>query len=258
MSNEAHKNLIKEQFTKTAGAYTQWATVDAGAAKGDVSFFEPDAKDRVLDMACGPGTLALKLAPRVARVTGVDITEELLSIARGKAKDQGLTNVEFAYGDVESLQFPDASFDLVVCGSAMHHFPDPRKVFGEMLRVCRPGGRIGIIDIISPEEPERVELTHRIRALRDPSHAMAMKASEFLSMFQEAGLTGIRERKVLCPEHFSRWVRTAGIEVGEPRYGELRALFESSIEGDLTGWNVQRAGDDLTYERSYYYICAYR
>lgn len=256
MAGDVHKAAVREQFSKTAEAYAQWATVDSGSAKSDVAFFEPGPRETALDVACGPGTLSLKLAPLSREVVGVDLTEELLSIAAQKGRDQGLANVRFQAGDVESLPFPNESFDLVVCGSALHHFPDAQRVFGEMNRVCRTGGKIGIIDIVCPEEDERAALTHRIRTLRDPSHARALKASEITALFEGSGLRSLRQKAVSCGERFRRWAKTGGVDEADPKYAQLRDLFEGSIEGNRTGWNVRRVDGDLEFDRIYFYACA--
>jgi ubiquinone/menaquinone biosynthesis C-methylase UbiE len=255
MTQEAHKKAVKDQFAKTAEEYAQWATVDSGRAKSDVSFFAPNPTDRALDVACGPGTLSLKLAALTREVVGIDLTDELLAIAERKAREQGLANVTFSPGDVESLPFPAESFDLVVCGSALHHFPDPLKVFQEMCRVCKPGGRVGVIDIVSPEEPDRAALALEIRRLRDPSHARALKASEMLALFQEAGLLSVRQKAESRSERFRSWAKTGGIEEPNPRYEQLWKLFEGAIEGDGTGWKVRRVEGDLEFDRIYFYAC---
>lgn len=256
MDSQEHKKNVKEQFGRVAAEYAQWAIVDAGLVKSDVSFFEPRKTDLALDVACGPGTLSLKLAPLVAEVTGVDLTVELITIAEQKARDQGLPNTRFLTRDVEKLGFPDETFDLVVCGSALHHFQDPGKVFREMVRVCKRGGRVGIIDILAPEDDRKMELAHRIRCLRDPSHAQTLKASQMLGLFADAGLGQVFRRALARSERFRQWARTGGLEEGDPRYEEIRRLLEGSIEGDGTGWNVRRVGDDLEFDRSYFYACA--
>jgi ubiquinone/menaquinone biosynthesis C-methylase UbiE len=88
-----------------------------------------------LDVACGPGILSLKLAPHVKQVIGVDLTAELLYTSERKKNESQLRNRTFTRGDIEALGFEDESFDLVVCGSALHHFVEPAKAFQEMVRV---------------------------------------------------------------------------------------------------------------------------
>src|SRR5688500_1340693 len=91
---------------------------------------------RVLDMATGTGRAALALARRVAIVTGIDASREMLTVARTRAADAGLT-IEFAEGDAHALAFADRSFDAVVCLRMLMHVPDWRKALGELCRVTQ-------------------------------------------------------------------------------------------------------------------------
>ena len=91
---------------------------------------------RILDMATGTGRAALALAKRGARVTGVDASREMLTVARTRAADAGLT-IDFVEGDAHALAYPDRSFDAVVCLRMLMHVPDWRTALSELCRVCR-------------------------------------------------------------------------------------------------------------------------
>lgn len=97
----------------------------------------------VLDLATGPGTTALAAARRGCRVTGVDISERLLSQARARAVAEGLT-VDFAHEDAEHLPYASQSFDAVMSTFGIGFTPSPETVAGEALRVLRPGGRLAL------------------------------------------------------------------------------------------------------------------
>jgi len=96
---------------------------------------------RVLDVACGAGQIAIPMARAGADVVGVDIASNLISQARARAKAESL-RVRFDQGDAEELPYPDASFDLVISLIGAMFAPRPDRVSAELLRVCRPGGRI--------------------------------------------------------------------------------------------------------------------
>lgn len=100
---------------------------------------EPGA--RVLDLACGTGQLALPLARAGARVTGIDIAEPQISKARARATAEGL-DIRFEVGDAEDISHDDGAFDLVISLIGAMFAPRPERAAAEMLRVCRPGGRI--------------------------------------------------------------------------------------------------------------------
>jgi ubiquinone/menaquinone biosynthesis C-methylase UbiE len=112
--------------------------------------------DKVLDVGCGTGTLAIEVQPRVGatgRIFGVDPGRRQITRARSKAARRNLP-IEFQIGVIEHLDFPDQTFDVVLNTLMMHHLPDDLKHQGlsEIARVLKPGGRLVIADFESPEE----------------------------------------------------------------------------------------------------------
>src|SRR5215207_621802 len=106
---------------------------------------------RVLEAGSGPGRLAIKLAELAPdiQVTGVDVTPEMVEKANSLATNSGVADrVEFRVGDVASLPFPDASFDVVVSTFSLHHWPNPAKGLEEIYRVLRPGGVARVYDVV--------------------------------------------------------------------------------------------------------------
>jgi len=99
--------------------------------------------ERVLDVACGSGNAALAASRRFGEAVGVDYVPELLANGRERAAAEGL-DVEFVEGDAQELPFEDAAFDVVLSTFGAMFAPDQAKTAAELLRVCRPGGRIGM------------------------------------------------------------------------------------------------------------------
>jgi SAM-dependent methyltransferase len=103
------------------------------------------AGQQVLDVACGNGNAALAAARRFCQVTGIDYVPALLERARQRAQAEGL-EVAFQEADAEALPFSDASFDVVLSTCEAMFAPDQERTAAELLRVCRPGGRIGMVN----------------------------------------------------------------------------------------------------------------
>ena len=99
----------------------------------------------VLDVACGTGDMVLELMKRGCAVTGVDISEEMLSIAKTKAP------ATYMISDAEQLPFPDATFDAVTCAFGVRNFVHLEQGLSEMLRVLKPGGRMVILELSTPD-----------------------------------------------------------------------------------------------------------
>jgi len=102
------------------------------------------AVHRVLDVAAGNGNATLAAARRFASVTSTDYVPALLERGRQRAEVEGLADVTFEVADAEALPYPDASFDVVLSTFGVMFTPDHERAAAEMMRVCRPGGRIGL------------------------------------------------------------------------------------------------------------------
>jgi arsenite methyltransferase len=106
--------------------------------------------EQVLDLGCGAGTDSLVAEQMVGpdgRVTGIDMTPEMLAKARAATAEMGQQNVEFVAREAEALAFEDESFDVVISNGVIDLIPDKDAVFSELHRVLRPGGRIQIADV---------------------------------------------------------------------------------------------------------------
>jgi SAM-dependent methyltransferase len=104
----------------------------------------PESGERWLDVACGTGAIALRASRRGADVTGVDLAPALVARARELAAEQGL-DVEFDVGDCEELPYGNADFDVVSSTFGVMFAPDHKRAAHELGRVCRPGGRLGLM-----------------------------------------------------------------------------------------------------------------
>jgi ubiquinone/menaquinone biosynthesis C-methylase UbiE len=241
-SDQQQKELIRDRFTRTVDAFGDYAvTYRAQFADSLAKLVSAGASDRVVDLACGPGTLALQFARQVSWVCGVDLTPAMLLRARTAGETEGLQNLAFALGDAQALPFPEGSLDISVTSYSLHHVPDPARMIREMARVVKRGGRVGIIDIVVPEDPRRAEAANRIEIARDPSHTRSLGSKDLGTMIRAGGLRILASEVHGVPRMFDHWMHVAGWRRGDPAYIETRRLMEETIADDFAGFHPRYA-----------------
>ena len=148
--------------------------------------------ERVLDLGSGGGIDVLLSAKRVGptgRAFGLDMTDEMLALARRNADEVRATNVEFLKGQIESIPLPADSIDVVISNCVVNLAADKGAVFREIARVLRPGGRIGITDIVAEDRltaEERAERGSYVGCI-----AGALSFTEFETGLRAAGLEDV-------------------------------------------------------------------
>jgi ubiquinone/menaquinone biosynthesis C-methylase UbiE len=239
------KDLIRDRFTRTVEAFGNFSvTYRAQFADRLSELMNVRPDERAVDLACGPGTLALQFAKKVRWVYGVDLTSAMLERARSTAASEGLGNLGFTLGDALRVPIADGALDLAVTSYSLHHMPNAAGVIREMARVVRRGGRVGIIDIFVPENPRVAELNNRIEIVRDPSHTRTLSRSEFEGRVRDAGLRIITAEVHELPRSFNHWMSVAGWKPGDPAYEETRRLMESSMAEDSANFHPRFAEPD--------------
>ncbi len=201
------KESVQRQFAPVAERYATSAVHAGGpdlAAMLDAMALH--GIERVLDAGCGPGHTALAFAPRVAAVVGVDLTEEMLDQARRLAAGRGIANATFEHGDVETLAFPDASFDLATSRFSAHHYPRPRQAMHEFARILRPGSALLLVDTVAPDDAAQDEFLNRIETLRDPSHVRDHTVAQWHEMLANAGFDVTTRQAWPLRLDFASWV----------------------------------------------------
>jgi SAM-dependent methyltransferase len=135
----------RQQATWASGDYSAVGTRLLPTAERLCEAVDLRAGERVLDVACGNGNAALAAARRFCQVTGIDYVTALLERAEQRAKAEGL-EATFREADAEDLPFADGAFDAVLSTCGAMFAPDQERTAAELLRVCRPGGRIGMVN----------------------------------------------------------------------------------------------------------------
>jgi ubiquinone/menaquinone biosynthesis C-methylase UbiE len=234
VSDDELKALVREQFTKTAEVFGDYAVAERVAdAEWLARLVAAGPEDVAVDLACGPGTLALRFAKHVRWMCAYDLTPAILQRARQKAAQEGLLRkLDFVIGDAQTLPFANGSLDLAVTSYSLHHISDPARVIREMARVVKRGGRVGLIDVIVPEDPKVRALNHRIEWIRDHSHCRSLTLAEFREMMDAAGLRITATETREHPRVFEHWMHVAGWKVSDPEFIEARELMVSSMADD--------------------------
>ena len=152
--------------------------------------------ETVLDLGSGGGIDALLSAGRVGstgKAYGLDMTDEMLALARGNQRAAGVTNVEFIKGTIERIPLPDESVDVVISNCVINLSADKPQVFREAARVLRPGGRFAVTDVVA--DPEMDEATRGDLEQWTGCIAGALTQEEFRRELAAAGLEGIEIRE---------------------------------------------------------------
>jgi arsenite methyltransferase len=151
--------------------------------------------ETVLDLGSGGGIDVLLSAQRVGptgRAIGLDMTPEMLELARRNAVEAGATNVEFIEGTIEAIPLPDASVDIVISNCVINLAADKTAVLGEIARVLRPGGRMGVSDVVARDDLTPAQRTER--GSYAGCIAGALSFDEYERGLIAAGLAGVSVR----------------------------------------------------------------
>ena len=143
----------------------------------------------VLDLGSGGGIDVLLSAKRVGpsgKAYGLDMTDEMLELARKNAAESGVANVEFLKGHIEDIPLPDSSVDVIISNCVINLSSDKARVLSEAARVLRPGGRFAVTDVIADDDMD--EATRRDMQQWTGCVAGALSRSEYLRLLDSAGL----------------------------------------------------------------------
>jgi ubiquinone/menaquinone biosynthesis C-methylase UbiE len=178
-----------------------------------------------LDAGCGTGFLALELAARGHRVTGIDFAPAMVARAREKAALQGLA-ARFDEGDAEHLPYPDASFDLVISRHVLWTLPHPKAALSEWLRVLRPGGRLAVIDGAQHNE-----------ASAPPQRENARTSAEYAAISDRLPFYGGRPREEIEALLRARWLTNVA---SDPLHDLVAAHLDRLRAADIAAPRRQR------------------
>jgi ubiquinone/menaquinone biosynthesis C-methylase UbiE len=228
------KDLVRKQFAIQAQAYPSTASLrHAEKAEPIIDLARPTAGDYALDVASGWGFVALSVAPLLGSVIGVDLTPEMVDLAKKLAAGKAISNASFQVGDAENIPFASGTFDLVTCRAAFDHLSDPEKALQEMKRVLTPSGRIVLYEFVAPATPEKAASFNRIESARDPSYLRSLTVEEYRNLFKKCGLEERGRVVNLLKREFEAWMSYS--DAGGETRRQVRSLLLEAIKGDRAG-----------------------
>jgi ubiquinone/menaquinone biosynthesis C-methylase UbiE len=192
-----------------------------------VDLVEPQSGDIALDVATGTGNTAFALAPLVRLVVGLDLTNEMLDVAKRIASERRIGNAGWVLGDASALPFADETFDVYVVRAAPHHFPRFDDFVREAFRVLKPGRAAAFVDC-APPMPSR-QVLHEIEKRRDPSHVLSLTVDEWRERLEAAGFEVELARARELDWEYDEWMHTMAVR--PELAAELAAIIEST-EGE--------------------------
>jgi len=191
-ADEKRKRNEVRFWSKVAPRYDDWVSAaymdqyDAFMAEMDSLV---DENDLVLDIATGTGNIALQIAPKVSAVVGIDISEEMISLAETKQEASGLQNVTFLTEDAYKLPFADGTFDKVVCVNALQTMAEPQRAIKEAVRVLREGGEFISVTYAFGDSSalEVLKLSRWVVKYGMPKHWSNLKKIDLLDLLDVPG-----------------------------------------------------------------------
>jgi ubiquinone/menaquinone biosynthesis C-methylase UbiE len=241
---ESHGAAVGRQFGEQAEAYLHSAVHAQGEEfarlRGIVS---GHAGCELLDLGCGAGHVAFQVAPVAGKVVAFDLSGQMLSAVAQGAQARGISNIETAKGEAESLPFANGRFDFVMSRYSAHHWRNFGKGLQEARRVLKPGGKAAFIDVAAPGDALLDTFLQTVEILRDKSHVRDYSAAQWLMALEAAGFAATALARQRLRLEFSSWLarmrtpavfEAAILALQKEACKEVRDYFEIAEDGSFT------------------------
>lgn len=251
-------NLAPDAFRGTAEAYARFRPPYPAALLDDL-LAQLQARKRVLDLACGPGRIGLALANRFDDVWLLDLEPEMIDAARRRAEREGLRNVRFVTGKGETLDAPQAAFDLITIGEAFHRL-DQRTVAAHAMRWLKPGGLIatmGGAGFFGGEQPWKTSILDVARRFFPKGWATAApgasgKVGDIEDMLRAAGFIDVTTNSYAIahewtPESIIGYLRSTSVCSEQALRGQSAAFDIAVTEALLAVEPSGRFAEQLSF-----------
>ncbi len=242
-----NRELIQEQFGPNADDYVR-SPVHARGESLDalLGWLQREPVRWVLDIATGGGHTALALSPLARCVVASDLTAPMLRAARDWLAENGAENGLFCQHDAAQIPFPQGAFDVVTCRLAPHHFADVGAFLRECARVLRRGGRLAVIDNVTPPEPLAVRFINAFERLRDRSHNFERSLPDWEAFFSTAGLRIEHRQQFRKPIDFGAYCDRMGVP--ERTRTRLRVMLLQAPAAARAALNPREVDGRMTFD----------
>lgn len=201
--------------------------------------------EHALEVAAGTCICGRALAPHVKDIICLDLTEAMLEQGKILSEQSDIRNISFVVGNAMSLPYEDETFDLVITRLSLHHFTEPDKLFREMQRVLKVGGKLIIWDMEATSEDLR-DVDDEIEKMRDTSHTRILSKAEFEALYRNS-FNLIFEEMTLVPVNLQKWMDLTDTptDVQEKIIGRMDADLSG---GAKTGFNPYIKDEQIWFD----------
>lgn len=221
--SRAHEAVVGDQFGPRAKAYVESAVHSAGQDLDALEALAGAARpSHALDLGCGGGHVAYRLAKHAQRVTATDLSSEMLAAVRATAQEKGLANIDTQQAPAEKLPFADGTFDFLGCRYSAHHWRHFPVGIREAHRVLKAGAQAVFIDAYAPGEPLFDTHIQAVELLRDTSHVRDYTLAEWSAALEAAGFSMRSLRTWQLRMDYPVWI--ARMRTPEDNARAIRAL----------------------------------
>ena len=244
MNTVHHNQLVDQQFGPRAAAYLHSAVHASGQDLDCMAQLVGERPAAIaLDMGCGGGHAAFRLAGQVAKVVAYDLSAPMLAAVAQEAGRRGIDNIVTKQGAAETLPCPTESFDVVVTRYSAHHWHALEAGLAQMRRTLKQDGLGIFMDVVSPEAALLNTWLQTMELLRDPSHVRNASLTEWKRLLQTAGFAVEQIHTFRLRLDFDTWiermqtppVHAAAIRSLQQRADEqVRSYFALEEDGSFT------------------------
>jgi ubiquinone/menaquinone biosynthesis C-methylase UbiE len=241
MSTRSQETLVDGQFGPRAASYLTSAVHARGEDLEHLAQLIGHRPDAVaLDLGCGGGHAAFRLAPMVRKVIAYDLSAAMVDATRAEGRKRGFANFEVHQGVAEKLPYQDASVDIVVSRYSTHHWHDASAGLREARRVLKPGGLAVFMDVFAPGVALLDTWLQSIELLRDSSHVRNYTLAEWHGMLESAGFGPAAVRRYRVQLQFRSWIER--MNTPAPCVTAIRALQTTAPDDVVRHFEMQSDG----------------